>query len=174
MTSLKQKKRLKIRVISSSPLPIALLGMRPEDPDPLVKVIEFLRSMFFFNQGIKSVFFLRDSSCNHMLRLSLVKLSSVVQKKVTKRESKGSVFVVKWFAGIFSGRIVVETNSMVDPVLYIPYSGRVMHGSLKFSVANTTFFTPGSSLVRKRKKKSLAFCVFSCFELGSHGSSWRK
>ena len=97
-----------------------------------------------------------------------------MQKKVTKRESKGSVFVVKLFAGIFSGRIVVETNSMVDPVLYIPYSGRVMHGSLKFSVANTTFFTPGSSLVRKRKKKSLAFCVFSCFELGSHGSSWRK
>ena len=46
--------------------------------------------------------------------------------------------------GVFSGRIVLETSDKIDPILYVPYSARVIHGSLKFSVSNTTFYTPGS------------------------------
>lgn len=160
MTSVKQKKKLKIRVISSSPLPISLLGMRPEEPDPLIKVFFFFSfsfcSLFFKKQKTKSVFSLLVSSCNQMWKMSLGKWSLVEQKKVFLICCFFLLFLkFPLFKGIFAGRIVVETNSMVDPVLYIPYSGRVMHGSLKFSVANTTFFTPGSSLVKKQKIYSL-------------------
>jgi hypothetical protein len=35
---------------------------------------------------------------------------------------------------VFGGRIVIETTSAIDPVVYLAYSARVLHGSLKVCV----------------------------------------
>lgn len=112
LTNARQRKRLRLKVINSSPLPVALLSMRPEEPESLLKC---------------------DFKAGQTIAPGTEQSLGEVEFRGTKE-------------GVFSGRIVVETSSPIDAVLFVPYTARVMHGSLKFSVANTTFFTPGSSL----------------------------